>query len=210
MHKIFDYLRWYWHARTVYSLHSPLLYDFANNVVEDDRYYYAFDDVPQRFGHVSDKHSRDEHDIGQLLFKTTLWWKPDIIFTNHRVPETLNAYIKATDAHNLMLTSPPCAADMYDPHANLPGVQRLLFVFEDLEECNPLFAQGLPKAPVCLFLWNMRNPRNQRQGMPIIQPTILYIDLYHLGVLISGPDIIRAQTMNVIAARKKPFRLGWI
>lgn len=186
------------------------MYDFANNVVEDDRYYYAFDDIPQRFGHDMNKDAKGEHEIGKLLLKTTLWWKPHIIYTSSYIPEVLMDYIKATGVYYQMVSCPPYSADQYDLYSSPPSDQRFLFVVKDHEECLSLFARGLPKTPVCLFLWNIRNPSIQTQGMPSMPNALLYIDLYNWGVLISGPDIIRTQTINVIAARQKPFRLGWI
>jgi predicted O-methyltransferase YrrM len=40
-----QFLKFYWHAVTKYQLHSPFVFELANAVLEDDRWYYAFRDV---------------------------------------------------------------------------------------------------------------------------------------------------------------------
>ncbi len=39
---IFRFLKYYFKARTKYNVHSPFVYDFVEDVLEDDRWYYAF------------------------------------------------------------------------------------------------------------------------------------------------------------------------
>ena len=38
------FFKYYFKATTRYRLHSPFVYDFNKNVIEDQRHYYAFDD----------------------------------------------------------------------------------------------------------------------------------------------------------------------
>ena len=40
-----QFLRFYWAAVTKYQLHSPFVFDLAMAVLEDPRWFYAFDDV---------------------------------------------------------------------------------------------------------------------------------------------------------------------
>ena len=37
-----QFLSFYWSADTIYQLHSPFVYEFARQVLEDDRQFYAF------------------------------------------------------------------------------------------------------------------------------------------------------------------------
>lgn len=39
------YLKYYWKADTIYQAHSPFVFNFAEQVLEDDRHFYAFDSV---------------------------------------------------------------------------------------------------------------------------------------------------------------------
>ncbi len=39
------FLRHLWRAQTWYNIHSPFVFDFASQVLEDDRWFYAFDEV---------------------------------------------------------------------------------------------------------------------------------------------------------------------
>ena len=39
------YIKYYFQAETKYQVHSPFVFEFALNVLEDDREYYAFQTV---------------------------------------------------------------------------------------------------------------------------------------------------------------------
>lgn len=88
-------------------MHSPILYAFCEQVLDDDRHYYAFEEIEAwRAALVQDGRMLDildlgtgrrmqpitrrtiwsvaEHSLsppwkGQLLFRTISWWKPDLI-----------------------------------------------------------------------------------------------------------------------------------
>jgi len=40
-----QFISYFAKARTVYNTHSPFLYELSQNVLEDDRHYYAFDEL---------------------------------------------------------------------------------------------------------------------------------------------------------------------
>jgi predicted O-methyltransferase YrrM len=42
---LFRWLRFYLKANTIYRVHSPFVFDFTENILEDRRSYYAFDEV---------------------------------------------------------------------------------------------------------------------------------------------------------------------
>jgi hypothetical protein len=42
---ILSFLKFYWRAKTRYNTHSPFVFEFVENVLEDDRDYYAFSDI---------------------------------------------------------------------------------------------------------------------------------------------------------------------
>ncbi|MCB0521757.1 MAG: class I SAM-dependent methyltransferase [Saprospiraceae bacterium] len=41
----FRFLRYYFTAKTRYNVHSPFVFDFVENVLEDDRWFYAFSEI---------------------------------------------------------------------------------------------------------------------------------------------------------------------
>ncbi len=45
--KIFYILKYYWKAKTKYDVHSPFVFDFIKEVLEDDKFYYHFKDIEQ-------------------------------------------------------------------------------------------------------------------------------------------------------------------
>ena len=40
-----SYIKYYFKASSLYQVHSPFVYEFAEQILEDDRNYYAFNDV---------------------------------------------------------------------------------------------------------------------------------------------------------------------
>lgn len=45
IHRLRQFLRFYWNAVTKYQLHSPFVFGLVQSVLEDGRWYYAFRDV---------------------------------------------------------------------------------------------------------------------------------------------------------------------
>ena len=45
--KIYYLLNYYWEAKTKYDIHSPFVFEFIKEVLEDNKYYYHFRDIEQ-------------------------------------------------------------------------------------------------------------------------------------------------------------------
>ncbi|MFN0016151.1 MAG: O-methyltransferase [Saprospiraceae bacterium] len=45
LHQLGSLLRFYFAAQTRYQMHSPFVFDWVNEVLEDRRWFYAFDDI---------------------------------------------------------------------------------------------------------------------------------------------------------------------
>jgi predicted O-methyltransferase YrrM len=43
LNNILPAIRFYLQAQTIYNVHSPFIFDFTSNILDDDRYFYAFD-----------------------------------------------------------------------------------------------------------------------------------------------------------------------
>ncbi len=64
-HLIHQYLRYYVRARTPYQVHSPFVFDLVNEVLEDDRYFYVFEDIERlRVNLLRDKRLLEVTDLG--------------------------------------------------------------------------------------------------------------------------------------------------
>ena len=62
---ILQYLRYYIRARTRYRVHSPFVFDLVNEVLEDDRHFYVFDDIERlRVNLLRDKRMLEVTDLG--------------------------------------------------------------------------------------------------------------------------------------------------
>lgn len=90
---LINYLQFYFQASTKYQVHSPFVFDFVENILEDDRQYYFFKTIEQyRRLLNSDKQKLSEpkgvsinilakkkgisKKTGQLLFKIVNHYKP--------------------------------------------------------------------------------------------------------------------------------------
>lgn len=104
MTRITHFFHWYSRSRTAFSVHSPLLYSFCSDVLDDDRNYYAFENIEeQRLRLLSSNGYRSLTDLGgtasghpvtlaeslrrsasppwkgKFLFRLAKWWGPDAI-----------------------------------------------------------------------------------------------------------------------------------
>jgi len=60
-----NYLRYYARARTRYQVHSPFVFDLLNEVIEDNRHFYVFDDIERlRENMLHDKRKIEVTDLG--------------------------------------------------------------------------------------------------------------------------------------------------
>ncbi len=61
----FRFLKYYFRAKTKYNVHSPFVYEFIEQVLEDDRWYYAFDEIEAVRKHMlKDKRKIPVTDLG--------------------------------------------------------------------------------------------------------------------------------------------------
>jgi predicted O-methyltransferase YrrM len=98
---------WYVRAHTAFSVHSPLLYSLCRDVLDDDRWYYAFDALEQWRNRLIATRGKIRMDglagalpatdgsmrtladelrrsasppwKGRFLFRLALWWRPEHI-----------------------------------------------------------------------------------------------------------------------------------
>ncbi len=63
--QLIRFIKFYFRAKTKYDVHSPFVYEFTEQVVEDDRWYYAFDEIEAVRGYMlKDKRSIPIKDMG--------------------------------------------------------------------------------------------------------------------------------------------------
>jgi len=64
-HLVRQYLRYYVHACTRYQVHSPFVFDLVNEVLEDNRHFYVFNDIERlRVNLLRDKRILEVTDLG--------------------------------------------------------------------------------------------------------------------------------------------------
>lgn len=82
MNQLREYLRYYFKAKTKFGVHSPFVYQFITEVMEDDRYFYVFETIDKQRKQLQKTHSgfRNLPSIyGELLFKIVHYYKPKTI-----------------------------------------------------------------------------------------------------------------------------------
>jgi hypothetical protein len=77
-------ITFYFRAKNKYKIHSPLLYSFTNEVVEDQDVYYADIDIKKLHelilaNHPGWKRSILNQDIYSTLFRINKWFQPQLI-----------------------------------------------------------------------------------------------------------------------------------
>ncbi|MEZ4932601.1 MAG: class I SAM-dependent methyltransferase [Saprospiraceae bacterium] len=59
------FIKFYFRAKTKYDVHSPFVYEFTEQVLEDERWYYAFDEIEAvRRYMLKDRRTIPIHDMG--------------------------------------------------------------------------------------------------------------------------------------------------
>jgi predicted O-methyltransferase YrrM len=65
LHQITAFAKYYWRAKTKYDVHSPFVFDFIQNVLEEPKWYYTFDDIQKiRYQLLDSKDSVAVTDFG--------------------------------------------------------------------------------------------------------------------------------------------------
>lgn len=129
MHRTAQLLRWYTASRTAFSVHSPLLYSFCTEVLDDDRCYYAFEPIERQRSlllesggsqiltdlagaslpgpvKLADSISRASSPAwkGQFLFRLAKWWQPDAILEVGTHVGLATSYLAAARKHTPVWT----------------------------------------------------------------------------------------------------------
>lgn len=132
MHMAVQMLRYQWRALTRYELHSPFLFDFTEQVLNDERHYYAFDEIEYRrdlllsnnevlriddFGagsHISKtperkvseiaRHSLISPKFGRLLFRMGQYLQPATILEMGTSLGISGSYLAKGAPHARMIT----------------------------------------------------------------------------------------------------------
>jgi len=64
-HQVISYLTYFRRAKTIYSVHSPFMFEIVSEILENKKDYYAFIDIEQSKRALSlDRHEIKLHDLG--------------------------------------------------------------------------------------------------------------------------------------------------
>jgi predicted O-methyltransferase YrrM len=132
MERAIQLIRWYLRARSAYRVHSPLLYAFCREVLDDRRRFHAFDQMDELRHHLlRDGRTIEQEDHGaggertsirtrtvadvlrqscsdpargEFLFRTAMWWQPDLILEFGTALGISTAYLAAADSRRPVIT----------------------------------------------------------------------------------------------------------
>lgn len=132
MKKATQLLRWYFKARSSYRVHSPMLFAFCREVLDDRRRFHVFDKMDALWYRLlRDQRTIEQEDLGaggerspirsrtvaevlrqscsspargEFLFRTALWWKPDLIVEFGTALGISTGYLAAADTRRPVIT----------------------------------------------------------------------------------------------------------
>ena len=130
------FVRFYFGAKTKYDVHSPFVYEFVREVLEDDRWYYAFDEIEnlraymlndQRTIRIKDRgagsqvekkkvrtiaslarHSANRPFVCRMLFKIVNLYKPKTLLELGTSLGISTQYLAAASLNAKMITIEGC------------------------------------------------------------------------------------------------------
>ncbi len=206
----------YFRASTRFQIHSPLLYDFCLEVLDNDKYYYAYDKLKEEWQNEITHHRKSislKH--LHLLFRISQWYQADSIYEVSNVPKVVKEalllgnidanYVDLINKDSHFLGS---KIDQSIP-ANSALKKHLIYT---LNPFTPLhFIENLAESSFLLIIDNVfNNYENYKQWKSLsstfIQP-VYTIQTSRFGLILGAKEIIHSECFNLLPLRSKPFNI---
>ena len=186
LNRILSFLKFYFAAGTVYGVHSPFIYDFCKNVLDDERYFYAFDEMKfLRKELENNRHEIEVNDFGagslvlkkkkkrisqlaktsgtrphfaELLFRMTVFYEPGQILELGTSLGIGTLYFAKASEKTEILTIEGCpnVASWANRHLKWAHVNNVKLVVGRFEEQLPKVVDYLPKLDLVFIDGNHR------------------------------------------------------
>lgn len=180
------FIKFYLKAKTKYHVHSPFLYDFTEKVLEDNRYYYVFEDVEDLrealkgddtkievtdFGAGSQinnqkerslssiiKHSAISDTFGKVLFRLVNFYKPKTLLELGTSLGVSSIYQAAGSLDATLITLEGCMETAEEAVSNFEmlEVENIQIVVGKFEDSLPEVLSDIKKLDYVFFDGNHR------------------------------------------------------
>ncbi len=190
-----DYIKFWLKASNSkgHGMHSPFVYDFIINVLNDDRTFYCFKELEEQRKKVINQSNINLLKVDKLLFKMIDYYNSENILSICSNPATVNYLAKA----NTKNTVTNCI-DVNDIKQ-----QKNDFIYIDINnnivnELNIILETCLSKSLIVVNK-NHSNAMQQNLWQNLIEDDRINttIDLYNLGIAVINNDIKTKQHFNI-------------
>jgi hypothetical protein len=215
--------RWVWcfkeylKARTLYQIHSPVVFSFCEDVLEDSRFFYAFHAIRERID-ASKKTPSIRHSQGFFFFRISQWFQADILVLSDVTDPVLNQILVLgnTDASVVVSndTNPMKSGDptFGNPEAPLMVGKSILRYFPDPDSFLRLAnirADGQAQN-CCLYIIDrvasdLTEVRKWERIKQEAADSSLTIHTRGVGLVYTDPGVLQKQDFTLIRFRYKPW-----
>ncbi|MFY7965362.1 MAG: hypothetical protein ACOVO1_10725 [Chitinophagaceae bacterium] len=194
LQKFFNYWRWWLNASNSkgHGMHSPFVFDFIINVLNDDRVFYAFKQIETVYNQI-----KSQKKTNRLLFKMVDYYQPKNIINIETKKTILAEYLSA--ANPLI---PIKAVDNGDDVLVKSVMKELVKVGFVICNNSDFFYDFLPFVDNNSFLIIKdiyANKETQTSWQTIKNHTSVKatIDLFHFGIVLFNQDFKAKQHFKV-------------
>ena len=163
---LLNYLRFYFKASTKYQVHSPFVYEFIENILEDKRQYYFFKTIEQ-FRKLIGKDSQPignkqrktvgalasmkgiDKATGQLLFRLVHHYKPSSALLIGTFPGIAALY-QSTPSYKMQISALESDSAIEQPlqrYIKEIGAKNIHLQFGELDVLTKVFVQSNSQLP---------------------------------------------------------------
>jgi hypothetical protein len=230
-----DFLRFYWSAKTKYDVHSPFVFTFLTEVLEDDRFFYDFEEMAIFYKKVKSHQTAFyntliKEEFGRFLFRVSNFYgfKNGLEIGNNgsciwlkQAQRTMNMTLVGQDwkkniepmAKNTVLSEVRTLTDL-----SQLALQKTIFdvICIDATALSTIAENDIylilscctPATTVILTGLKPTN-RNTLQQLCRIETVTLSLDLYHVALLFFRKEQRQKEAFKLIDHSWKPWSSGF-
>ena len=228
---IYSYLQYYFKAKTKFQVHSPFVFDFVEQVLEDPRRYYYFETI-HRFKKQTQETKLSKR-TGELLFKIVHHYQPTYgieigtgagvtalyqctpsqrlqLYTisdkEDRLVKTKEDF-KKLGVRNVHLLTGDVFANVTKTLTNLPQLD-YIFIKDDcsIDLLKKLLAKCHANTIIVVYQPHEKKRSNIWTTLQQNPKRTISIDLYRLGLVFFRKEQKEPAYYNLIEAYKKPWK----
>ena len=215
--------RWVWcgkeylKARTLYQVHSPVVFRFCEDVLEDTRVYYAFPAIKEWIKMA--RHARSlRYSRGLFFFRISQWFQADILFLSDESDPTIRQILVLgnTDAQLMQKKDTNLQRDCHPAFGNSDvslwaGVS-VLFYFPDpdafLRFVHSDSPFQMPERSLYIIDHVASDWTSVQKWEKIkteASESSFTLHISGVGLVYTNPEVLRKQDFTLIRYRFKPW-----